>query len=447
MDGMDRRLRDLLDAAVGEPPHQVGLAALRRRVVRRRTVECVTGAAAVAAAAVLIPVGIGAARHAARPDGGQWPGRGPAIYAVYDLAKRNSSKSPGSTVTPISTARNQAGHPVKVGWGPMSIPGGQIAITPGGKTAYVVNSSGGTIIPVSTAHNRAGKPIYIGHCRPFGPDFIAITPNGQTAYVANLCANTVIPVSTATNTPGRPIHVGSSPAWIAITPNGRTAYVANESRPGTVTPIDTATNTAGPPIHVSEDPFDIAITPDGKTAYVLGRTASKHTRSVVTPINTVTNRPGKPVYLQGIGGAGYIAITPNGKTAYVSTDRPSTVVPISTATNTAGKPIEFNGPDNPGGGQIVITPDGRLGFVLAGTDTVHPFDARYNLPGPPIRLKAGCQTTLLASPELSMAVTPDGKTIYVACEGAVVPVSTAGNVPGKPIHIALGYPMGIAIKP
>ena len=46
-----------------------------------------------------------------------------------------------------------------------------------------------------------------------------------------------------------------------------------------------------------------------------------------------------------------------------------------------------------------------------------------------------------------MAITPDGKTVYVACQGAVVPISTASNLPGKPIHVALGYPMAMAIKP
>ena len=46
-----------------------------------------------------------------------------------------------------------------------------------------------------------------------------------------------------------------------------------------------------------------------------------------------------------------------------------------------------------------------------------------------------------------MVITPDGKTAYVACEGAVVPIRTATNTVGKPIHIPLGYAMGIAITP
>ena len=48
---------------------------------------------------------------------------------------------------------------------------------------------------------------------------------------------------------------------------------------------------------------------------------------------------------------------------------------------------------------------------------------------------------------LSIAVTPDGKTAYVACESAVIPISTATNTPGKPITLAPTPPLAIAITP
>lgn len=67
MNGMDRQLRDLLQAAVGEPPHRVSAAAVHRRVRRRRVVEFTAGAVALAAIAAIIPVGIGALGRAHRP--------------------------------------------------------------------------------------------------------------------------------------------------------------------------------------------------------------------------------------------------------------------------------------------------------------------------------------------------------------------------------------------
>jgi len=70
VNGMDRHLRDLLEAAVGEPPRLVSAEAVRRRVIRRRVVEFAAAAAAVAVIAVIIPVGIGALGRAHRPPGG-----------------------------------------------------------------------------------------------------------------------------------------------------------------------------------------------------------------------------------------------------------------------------------------------------------------------------------------------------------------------------------------
>ena len=124
------------------------------------------------------------------------------------------------------------------------------------------------MVPIRTATNTALKPIKIGTGQPGqpGPSPIAITPDGKTAYVVNLIAGTVTPISTATNTPGRPVVVKSSPGvtldGIGIAPDGRTAYILNEifepaSFPGTVIPLQTATNTLGKPITVGTAPSAI----------------------------------------------------------------------------------------------------------------------------------------------------------------------------------------------
>jgi DNA-binding beta-propeller fold protein YncE len=221
----------------------------------------------------------------------------------------------------------------------------------------------------------------------------------------------------------------------------------------TVIPISTATNAAGKPIHLPQGGYGpdwIAITPDGKTAYVLGRSTSGHTKGKVTPVNTATTTPGKPIYLPWLRGKGStgiaIAITPGGKTAYVSTDYPRTVVPIRTATNTAGKPITINGPDPLDGGGIAITPDEKTAYDAC-EGAVIPIRTATSRAGQPIRLGSSCRSELLAVPEYGIVITPDGKTAYVACEGAVVPIRTATNTVGRPIHVPLGYAMGIAITP
>jgi DNA-binding beta-propeller fold protein YncE len=100
------------------------------------------------------------------------------------------------------------GHPV-TGSGPSGI------FSPG-KTAYVANEDSGTVTPIMTATNTTGPPIRGGP----STQAMAITPNGTTLYVVSYASGIVTPVTTATNIPGRPIPVGGNPAAIAITPAG-----------------------------------------------------------------------------------------------------------------------------------------------------------------------------------------------------------------------------------
>jgi len=155
---MERELRELLNTAAGEPPHRVTVAAVHRRVVRRRAVEAVAGTAAVAA---VISVAV------------------PAVGVIL------GSPGPG------------AGRAHRF-------------------TAYVVNGQQDTVTPIRTATNKARPPIDVGSI----PDAIAITPDGKTAYVANgsYHQGTVTPIRTATNTALPPIKTGNDTAAIAITP-------------------------------------------------------------------------------------------------------------------------------------------------------------------------------------------------------------------------------------
>jgi len=121
-------------------------------------------------------------------------------------------------------------------------------------TVYVASPSAGTVTPISTATNKAGKPIKVGK----DPFDLAITPNGKVVEVVNQLSNTVTPIFTATNRAGKPTPVGSRPWAVAITPDSRTAYVANNGS-NTVTPVSTVTGKAGQPISVGSAPVAIAI--------------------------------------------------------------------------------------------------------------------------------------------------------------------------------------------
>ncbi len=318
----DRSLHTLLDSALAhEPPLgpvvQKSLWAGIRLRRRRRARNATAGAAAAAVIAVAIPAVTGTLGHSpARlrtgshevvvyigsdhgdivdADLGGHQHCGPAHpgwagpEATCDHAGREDGLRRRRRLAHRDTDRHRHQHGREadpVGKGPFAL-----AITPDGRTVYVVNVISNTVTPISTATNTAGKPIKTWS-RPVAID---ITPDGRTAYVLDSSEGfqgSVIPITTATNTRGKPIKVGNYPTAMAMTPDGRTLYVANTSA-HTVTPISTATNTAEKPIKVGSGPSAIAITPDGKTAYVVVQGANR--KNSVVPITTATNTVGKPI--------------------------------------------------------------------------------------------------------------------------------------------------------
>jgi YVTN family beta-propeller protein len=352
------------------------------------------------------------------------PGRPRIAYIITDGVLDHGA----GTVTPVNTATNQAGRPIRVGRGPVGI-----AITPNGRTAYVTNSDSGTVTPIDTATNQAGPPIRVGP----GPLSIVITPNGKTAYVAR--DKGVIPISLPANRPGRLIRAGLASRWpdeLTLTPNGRTLY-AEDQVSETVTPIRTATNTALKPIKVARDGSFLGhfeMSPDGKTLYVTGCSDG------VFLISTATNTVRKEIRTGSNTCADQIAIAPVRKDAYVL-DQNGSVIVISTTTSKIVRRIPV--PRSPG----VVGP-GALGFVRGGktvyvvsspNGVVFPISTATGALGRPIRLGPELSTSL--SPVI--AVTPNGTTAYVLAQRSrpdrslVIPIRTATGTPLTPIRV--GY--------
>ena len=332
MTDLERRLRAAMESAVAsqQPPRNL-IQQVRRRHRRYTARVDMTGAAAVAVVAVLVPVSISAYGHgSAVPAGPDRAGTRPTVYVAYP--NRHTGKL--GAIIPISIATNKPGKPIRI-----PVDGG-IASTLNGRTLYV--ATGTAVIPVKTATNKPGKPIHLGTSRAYSID---MNPNGKTAYVTGIFPDVITPINTATNKPRKPIHVtiGVFPAVLAFTPDGKTLYVGSQFA---VTPISTATGKVGKPIHIASGVLETAITPDGKTLYVA---SDDEGGSTVTPVNIATNTAGKPIH---VGASIEIALTPDGKTLYAA--GLNKVVPISTATNTPGKPIR---PVNPGyPSQVVIAP-------------------------------------------------------------------------------------------
>jgi DNA-binding beta-propeller fold protein YncE len=131
--------------------------------------------------------------------------------------------------------------------------------------------------------------------------------------------------------------------------------------------------------------------------------------------------------------------------------RRTTVTPIATATGTPGKPINIGGIGRfTAETAIAITPDGKTAYIADGNHrTVIPVATATNTPGKPINI---------GGTAVAIAITPDGKTAYIATAayiagscagcpvGSVIPVATANGTPGKPINIGR-IPKGIVIAP
>jgi DNA-binding beta-propeller fold protein YncE len=264
-------------------------------------------------------------------------------------------------IFPINATTNTARRVIRIRGRSWSM-----AFTPDGKTLYVVNPGYGggrypydVVTPIRTTTNTRLAPIKLPHYDASYPSVIAITPNGRTAYVVEGVqegkpdANSVIPIRLRTSTALAPIPIAASGLadGLVIAPNGRIAYVLSSRA---VTPIDTATNRAEPPIALPAAAgyaYYIAMTPNGKTIYVL-------TPRGVIPIKTASRRVLPMIKVPKLENFTELAITPDGRTIYVGAaitrpvkfdghKYPKTVgggvVPISTATNTAGGFINLGG--------------------------------------------------------------------------------------------------------
>jgi YVTN family beta-propeller protein len=196
----------------------------------------------------------------------------------------------------------------------------------------------------------------------------------------------------------------------------------------------------------------------GPTAYVFGPNGTD-----ITPIDTTTNTAGPMIVLpESSGDIGHLTnlvVTPNGRTAYVgnatSSPNAGSVTQIDTATRTAGPAIAVGGHPE----ALVISPNGRTVFVAVTDDggvlEIVPIDTSNNSVGKPIPLP-GSAFAAVATQNHALAITPNGKTLYVAVllnphagtpdVGGVIPVDIATGQVGGSIKTAL-QPSDIAITP
>lgn len=423
-----------------------------------------------------IPIGYSVEQMVIAPDGKH------VFVASFDAANLGHLVS-------IDTASNAVVNTLILD-GPAS----SMAVSPDGKKLYTNDYDSGALITIDTQSFTviATLPIYAGIS-------VALTPDGKFAYVPNFgqpsnYTPNVAVVDTGTNTivNSIPLNKNLDPSFVSIAPNGALAYVGqfplNQFFRPTIAVIRISNNRIVDSISLPQDasPGKIAFSPDSSRAYVVDDTNSaidvvtvaqaKVTTVIPTlgssrglalsPDGTILLAPNLgsartsvidsasgavvasisvgdmgPSYLS-FGGA---AISSDGKRAYVTNFTSGNVSVI----DTASKSVVTNVPTGSFGAVgVVLKPDGSAGYAANQyANTVTVFDTRT------------FATTRINMPlhgyPTSLAITPDGKFVYVTVSNivpdfgqAICYVFVIDTSTNNVVHtIIVPYPEGIAISP
>lgn len=414
-------------------------------------------------------------------------GAQPTAVAVRPDGKRvYVTNTGGRSVSVIDPLTNKRIGTISVGTAPR-----EIAFSPDGKLAFVANYGSGSVSVINTSNGYV-TGIRVGSA----PAGVAVTPSGQFVYVTNGGSNTVSVIDVAKRRVVTTIPVSSQPRQVVLSPDGTRAYVAGPTNG--IIEIDTSNNTVVRTIPVDPGhPLStqyLAISPNGgriyltdgwdntvhvvlidpsseppiETAPVAGDPA--YTIHVVDPstgkvklsVNvtdedgdtltyTVTQRPanGAVTFDPTTKQWTYTATTAARLTAGLTSgaDADTFIVTVSDgqdAVNVAVTvPITAAELSIQGGTPVF---DGSADGIVRGPDGLYyatNFDGVYEI----YRSSSPFQIPVASSAGHALAISPDGKTLYVAGNSAVTVVDTATRqIVGDPIPVG-SYDGGLAVSP
>ena len=238
-----------------------------------------------------------------------------------------------------------------------------------------------------------------------------------------------------------PNAIGNSPVQAIVTHDNQILYVIDASSDFVAVRLRTGSPTA---IQVPGGADSMTLSPDGSTLYV---SAGDDT---IVPVAAATARPGHPIRLPR-GQAkdakpGFLALTADGKTLYVDQQRSpgdslfDEFVGINLVTGKAA-PFDYRARDGDG---MALTPDGRTLYLITDGDGYDgnpaPHDHRLIAVSTATGKQAGRALALPGAP-IDLAVTPDGQTLYIACNDSVVrvPLSLATGGPAAQPATVIGW--------
>jgi DNA-binding beta-propeller fold protein YncE len=278
---------------------------------------------------------------------------------------------------------------------------------------------GGELSPLSPPTVAAGA----------GPEGAAANPDGKSLYVVNIAGNSVSqysidPVSGRLS-PKSPAMVaaGGGPRDIAVTPDGKSAYVTNGfTDQDTVSqydidPVSGALSPNNPPtIPAGREPLGVAVTPDGRSAYVSNQFGANVSQYSIDPATGALSPKNPATVPAGTGPIG-VAVTPDGRSAYVTNSSglgisQYDIDPVRGALSPKSSAMVDAGL---GPGAVAVTPDGRSAYVTNLNSGFGTNLSQYDIdPGSgALSPKTPAMVDTGVGPS-AVAVTPDGKSVYVA---------------------------------
>ena len=290
-------------------------------------------------------------------------------------------------------------------------------------SGYLVTSTG-TIQRFSTATNAVTATL-AGAGTQFSD--VAIAPDGRTAYAVDTAANLVRVIDTSTNTISASISGLNTPVAIAIAPDGTRAYIIN-SGSNTFSAVDTTTLTVTGSYPAGTSPTDAVVSADGALLYVTAGTDLAARSTTTGAVQTTFAL-----------GATASAVARSATTAYTANDLPFSISSALLTGTTAS--FLFNGISGQPAA-IAVSPDGTrlfLGTSAVGRDSLMTGS-----------ISGGALTSIGSAASYAVttvAVSPDGATVYAAGGSVVTVTNPAGSSTSTVSGAVTNAIEGVAICP
>ncbi|MCW2935581.1 MAG: hypothetical protein JWM19_6543 [Actinomycetia bacterium] len=193
-------------------------------------------------------------------------------------------------------------------------------------------------------------------------------------------------------------------------------------------------------IYSFHNPDGVAISPDGKTAYVADSGAvggaSGAAEYGLFVVAAATNTITKTIISPGFDAPVAVAVSPSGGYVYVLNST-GTVSVVSTASDTVTATIGTPNTNDPAPESIVISPDGKTGYV---SDNGAGVISVLNLATDSVT------TTIGVTTPSALALSPDGAQLYVSTSDGISVISTASDTVSRTVAL-IGSLGGMVVSP